>query len=263
VGYFSGPKPRKFGHRGAAGVVPENTLESFRRARADGVDIFELDVHATRDGEIVVIHDPTVDRTTDGHGEVRTFALAELRHLDAGHRFEAEGQHPFRGRGLKIPTLRELLLEFPDVPLNVEVKQVEPSIEPAVRGLLDELGRVDDVVLAAEDDVVMKRLHAAAPGSWFSFSAAQAMELWQRLQAKDFAGYEPPGHALQIPPRFGAVEVVTAETVAAIHALRVEIHVWTINDPEEMERLLDLGVDGLMSDFPARLAEVVSRRSPR
>ena len=260
MGFFSGPKPRKFGHRGAAGLVPENTLESFRRALADGADILELDVHATRDGTVVVIHDDRVDRTTDGYGAVRELDLAGVRRLDAGHRFERGGGYPFRGRGLRIPTLQEVLLAFPEVPLNVEVKQVDPPIEHVVRRLLDDLGRVDDVVLAAENDVVMKRIHAAAPGSWLSFSTGQAMELWQRLQAKDFAGYRPPGHALQIPPRFGTVEVVTRETVTAIHALGVEVHVWTINDEAEMERLLDLGVDGIMSDFPDKLSQVVANR---
>ncbi len=260
MGYFSGPKPRKFGHRGAAGLAPENTLPSFRQALADGADALELDVHATRDGTIVVIHDDTVDRTTDGHGEVRSFDMRDLQLLDAGYHFEADGKHPFRGCGVRIPTLRQLMLELPEVPLNIEVKQVDPPIEKEVRALLDELGRVDDVVLAAEDDTVMKRLHAAAPGSWFSFSSVEAMEIWQRLQANDFSGYHPPGHALQIPPRFGPVEVVTADSVAAVHALGVEMHVWTINDEAEMERLLDLGVDGVMSDFPGKLAEVVRRR---
>jgi glycerophosphoryl diester phosphodiesterase len=263
VGYFSGPKPRKFGHRGAAGLAPENTLPSFRQALADGADALELDVHATRDGTIVVIHDDTVDRTTDGQGEVRGFDLRDLQRLDAGHRFEAGGKHPFRGCGVRIPTLREVMVELPEVPLNVEVKQIDPPIEKEVRALLDELGRVDDVVLAAEDDTVMKRLHAAAPGSWFSFSSVEAMEIWHRLQASDFNGYHPPGHALQIPPRFGQVEVVTADSIAAVHALGVEMHVWTINDEAEMERLLDLGVDGIMSDFPRVLTEVVARRGAK
>ncbi|MGH7804241.1 MAG: glycerophosphodiester phosphodiesterase [Candidatus Binatia bacterium] len=261
MGYFSGPKPRKFGHRGAAGLAPENTMPSFRQALADGADILELDVHATRDGAIVVIHDDTVDRTTDGRGEVRGLELAALQRLDAGYHFEANGRHPFRGCGVRIPTLREVMLALPEVALNVEVKQLDPPIEREVRALLDELGRVDDVVLAAEHDEVMKRLHAAAPGSWFSFSSVEAMEIWQRLQANDFAGYRPPGHALQIPPRFGSVEVVTAESVAAVHALGVELHVWTINDEPEMERLLDLGVDGVMSDYPGKLRDVVRRRA--
>lgn len=261
MGFFSRPKPRLFGHRGAAGEAPENTLESFRRALADGVEYLELDVHATRDGHVVVIHDATVDGTTDGTGEVRSLSLDELRRLDAGHAFERDGAFPFRGRGIVVPTLCEVLEAFPAVPLNVEVKQGDPPIESAVVRLFEEAGRTDDVVLAAEDDDIMRRLHGAAPRAWFSFSSAEAMALWQRIVTDDFSGYRPPGHALQVPPRFGGVEVVTAESVAVVHRLGVEMHVWTIDEPEEMERLLDLGVDGIMSDHPARLAAVATRRA--
>lgn len=260
VGFFSRPRPRLFGHRGASGEAPENTLEAYRRAIEDGAGYLELDVHATRDGHVVAIHDDTVDRTTDGSGEVRGFTLEELRRLDAGSRFEKDGAHPHRGRGVVVPTLEEILDAFPTVPLNVEVKQKEPAIEEVVVRALEARGRLDDVVLAAEDDAVMKRLHAAAPAGWFSFSADEAMGLWQTILSDELARYRPPGHALQIPPRFAGVEVVTPESVAAIHALGVEIHVWTIDEPDEMERLLALGVDGLMSNFPARLVRVAAAR---
>ena len=259
MGFFTPPRPRLFGHRGASGEAPENTLEAFRRAIDDGAGYLELDVHATRDGRIVAIHDATVDRTTNGSGEVRSFSLDELRRLDAGHRFEASGTFPWRGRGVVVPTLDEILDAFPATPLNLEVKQKEPAIEAAVVRLLEDRGRLGDVVLAAEDDAIMKRLHAAAPTAWFSFSAVEAMELWQALLAGDVSSYRPPGHALQIPPRFGDVDVVTPQSVAAIHALGVEIHVWTIDEPDEIARLLALDVDGLMSNFPARLVAAARR----
>lgn len=210
---------------------------------------------------VVAIHDDTVDRTTDGHGPVTGFTLEELRRCDAGAGFEHDGKHPYRGRGIVVPTLEEILEEFSTTPLNVEIKQADPAIEPVVVALLERHGRLADVVLAAEDDDIMRRIHAASPGSLFSFSAAQAMELWGRILNDDLAGYRAPGHALQIPPRYQDVDLVTEDTVAKIHALGVEIHVWTINEADEMERLLDLGVDGVMSDFPARLVSVVSRRS--
>ena len=107
---FSGARPRLFGHRGAAGVAPENTLPSFRRALADGVDVFELDVHATRDGEVVVLHDPTLERTTDGVGRVAALTFAELSQLDAGHRFTPDGgkTFPFRGQRVRVPRLASL-----------------------------------------------------------------------------------------------------------------------------------------------------------
>lgn len=258
--FFSRPRPRLFGHRGAAGVCPENTLESFRRALADGAEYLEMDVHASLDGVIVVIHDPGVERTTDGAGAVNALLFEEIRKLDAGYRFEARGAFRFRDTGIRVPALAEVLGEFPGVPLNVEVKQVDPPIEPAVVALLGDAGALERVVLAAEDDAIMQRLRALAPENAASFSALEAAEFFRRCFEERLDGYSPPGRALQIPPRFGAIDLVTPQTVRAAHELGVEMHVWTINDAREMERLLALGVDGLMSDFPALLRDTVKRR---
>lgn len=259
--YFSTPKPRVFGHRGAAGVAPENTVESFRRAVADGAEILELDVHATRDGEIVVIHDESVDRTTNGRGLVREMALKDLRLLDAGCRFEQEGAFPWRRRGVRIPTLRELLDAFPETPLNVEIKQEQPPIEAAVVDLLRREGGLDRIVLAAEKDPIMRRIREAGEGAQTSLAAGEATDFFQRVFADDLGAYEPPGLALQIPPAFQGTPLVTPETVRAAHRHGLEMHVWTINDEAEMGRLLDLGVDGVMSDLPGKLRAVVDRRS--
>lgn len=253
-GFFSRPRPRLFGHRGAAGVAPENTLPSFRRANADGAEILELDVHASRDGVVVVIHDATLDRTTDGIGAVRDLTFEEIRRHDAGYRFQAaKDSYPYRRQGIRVPALTELLDEFPEVLLNIEIKQSHPPIEKAVVSLLRGLGWLDRVVLAAEDDRIMKRIRVAAPEALTSFSATEAAEFYQRCFTNELGGYVPPGKALQIPLRFGSTELVTAETLAAAHRLAVEVHVWTINERSEMDRLLALGVDGLMSDFPATL----------
>src|SRR5712692_10056279 len=202
-GYFSGPRPRLYGHRGAAGLAPENTLASFQRAIADGAELLELDVHATRDGVVVVIHDPTLERTTDGSASVRDLSFAELSRYDAGFRFGAEGVHPFRGRGVRVPALQELLDAFPEVPLNIEIKQADPPIEPLVAGLLTENRALDRVLLAAEDDAIMRRIRASAPAAATSFSYGEAQEFFKRCFAGDLGGYNPPGLALQIPSRFG------------------------------------------------------------
>lgn len=258
-GYFSAPRPRLFGHRGAAGVAPENTLPSFERAVADGAALLELDVHATRDGVVVVIHDPTLERTTDGSGSVRDFSFAELNRYDAGFHFGSGASHPFRGRGVRIPALEELLEAFPTVPLNIEIKQADPPIEPLVVRLLADKQALDRVLLAAEDDTIMRRIRTSAPQVATSFSYGEVREFFERCFSGELAGYEPPGLALQIPPRFGDIELVTAETVEVAHRLGLEMHVWTINDEAEMERLLALGVDGLMSDFPGVLCRVAGR----
>ena len=244
--------------------MPENTLEAFAAGLAAGADRLELDVHATADGVVVVMHDEILDRTTDGSGPVRALSLAALKRLDAGYSFQApDGTWPFRDRGVRVPTLDALLEAFPDVPLNIEVKQREPAIEAAVLDTLARHGARERTLLAAEDGEIMTRLRAAAPDVVTSFSASEVAEFVYRLRDGNLAGYRPPGVALQVPPAFRDIAIVTDASVAAAHALGVEVHVWTINDEAEMERLLDLGVDALMTDFPARGAAVLRRRGLR
>ena len=259
---FRGATPRLFGHRGAAGVAPENTLPSFRRALADGVDVFELDVHATRDGEVVVVHDPTVERTTDGVGPVSALTCAELGRLDAGHRFSADGGRtfPFRGQGVRVPRLAELLQEFPAVPLNIEIKSEGEAIVAAVVRMV-RAARAP-IILAAEHDPIMQLIRAAAPEIPTSLAAGEVAAFIGAWQAGEAPSLPDGAVALQIPPSFGDVILVSAASVAAVHALGAEIHVWTINDPDEASRLLDLGCDGIMTDLPHTVRPVIAARRP-
>jgi glycerophosphoryl diester phosphodiesterase len=263
VDYFSLPRPRLFGHRGAAGVAPENTLPSFRRALEEGAAYLELDVHGTRDGAVVVIHDDSVDRTTDGSGPVRELSLSELRQLDAGYRFESDGRYPYRGLGIRIPTLEEVLVELPGVPLNVEIKQVAPAIEEEVARLLARHRSSRRVLLAAEDHRVMERIRRCAPQVATSASADEARDFFERCFSRRPLPPGPPYRALQVPPRFGGIELLDRQIVEAAHSIGVELHVWTLNEETEIERCLELGVDGVMSDFPARLVQVASRLARR
>jgi glycerophosphoryl diester phosphodiesterase len=213
---------------------------------------------------VVVFHDETLERTTDGTGPLRALPLAGLKSLDAGHRFRApDGTFPYRDRGLRIPTLAELLEAFPGVPLNIEIKQAAPAIEPAVLAVLDRFGARERVLLAAEDATIMARIRAAAPDVLTSFSAAEVATFVLGLRAGTPVRERPAGIALQVPPSFGDTQIVTPESVAAAHALGLEVHVWTINEESEMDALLDLGVDGLMTDLPTRAAAVLRRRGLR
>jgi len=260
--FFSRPKPRLFAHRGASGEAPENTLAAFRRAVEIGVAYAELDVHVTRDGQVVVIHDEMLERTTNGQGKVQEHTLAQLQQLDAGYWFSADGgrQFPFRAAGVRIPTLAEVLRGSPELRFTVEIKQVEPPIEELVIAVVRDCSRAQDVILASEHDRVIARVRDLAPGLATSFSAGEVVDFIQRVSIGQLAAYQPAGLALQIPPEFHTIPLVTAATVGAAHALGLEVHVWTINEPQEMERLLDLRVDGIMSDFPGRLLEVAQRR---
>jgi len=256
-GYFGGPTPRVFGHRGAAGLAPENTLPSFALGLALGADILELDVHASRDGVIVVCHDPTLERTTDGTGPLCQRSLYELQQLDAGRNFTRDGRDfPYRGQGLRIPTLEALLKDFPLAHCNIEIKQADPPIVAQVVEVIQRLGAEHRVLLAAEHDAIMQEIHHLAGDVATSFSTGEVAEFIGRLQAGTLDGYQPRGRALQIPPRFNDIELITKDSVAAAHRCGLEVHAWTINDAEDMRRLLELGVDGIISDLPG-LARVV------
>jgi len=149
------------------------------------------------------------------------------------------------------------------VPLNIEIKQEQPAIEAAVLAVLDRFGARDRTLLAAEQGTIMERIRAAAPDVLTSFSAPEVADFVFRLRDGRLEGWRPPGVALQVPPSFGDVAIVTAESVAAAHALGLEVHVWTIDTEAEMEALLDLGVDAIMTDFPAMGAAVLRRRGLR
>jgi len=215
-------------------------------------------VHGTADGVVVVLHDETLDRTTDGTGPVRARTLVEVERLDAGHHFPGG-----RGRGIHIPTLAELLEAFPDVPLNIEVKQMDPPLEAAVLATLDRFAARERTLLAAEEGAIMARMRAAAPDMVTSASAEEVAEFVYRLRDGQLGGWQPRARALQVPAAYGGIEIVTPESVAAAHDRGLEVHVWTVNDEPEMQRLLDLGVDGLMSDFPARAFAVLRGRGLR
>src|SRR5207249_2148432 len=194
-----------------------------------GADRLELDVHATADGHVVVLHDEALDRTTDGTGPVRGLPLAALQRLDAGCRFRApDGTFPFRDRGLRVPALAAVLEAFPGGPPNTEKTQLSPPIEHTVVALLDRFAARAHTLLAAEDGTIMTRIRAAAPDMLTSFSAPEVAEFIYRLRDGELAGYRPPGVVLQVPPSFGDVQIITEASVAAAHALGLEIHAWTI-----------------------------------
>jgi glycerophosphoryl diester phosphodiesterase len=261
--YFAPPRPRVFGHRGAAGVAPENTLPSFALAAALGATYLELDVHATADGEIVVLHDPSLERTTDGSGPISALPWAQVAALDAGYRFTHDGSaFPFRGQGIRIPRLREVLDAFPAHRLNIEIKQGGRAVVETVLDVLRGATSVERVLLAAEHDDIMHTIRDAAGESVAtSASVGEVIEFVGRLQGGNWDAYAPQARALQIPPAHGGIELVTGESVAAAHRAGLEVHVWTINDTAEIDRLLDLGVDGVMSDLPGLVAAAVRRRA--
>ena len=264
MSYVAPARPRVFGHRGAAGVAPENTLASFALAAALGADYLELDVHATVDGTIVVMHDPTLERTTDGRGPVKSARWADVARLDAGCRFTHDGRSfPYRGQGVRVPALEELLGIYPSRRFNIEIKQGEPCIVDDVLAALERAGATERTLLAAEKDDIMARIRSAVAGGMATgMSTGDVTAFFDRLGSGAWEGYAAPGNALQIPIEFAGMTLVTEDSLAAARRAGLEMHVWTINDTPQIERLLDLGVDGIMSDLPGLVRSAVDRRRP-
>lgn len=262
--YFDLPTPVVIGHRGCAGEVPENTLASFERGLADGAAILESDLHLTRDGVPVLTHDPDVGRVSDGRGPVAEHDLAQLQRLDAGFHFSPDGaSHPFRGRGLRVPTLREAFETFPEARFNLELKEDRPGLVEATVDLVAGFRRADRTLLTAADGALMARVHVHLDAEGVAAArGASAPDVLAFLRAALDGTAAPAGPmALQVPATFRGSPLVSQAFVAHAHAHGVAVHVWTVNEPAEMERLLALDVDGLVTDFPARLAALLASRA--
>jgi glycerophosphoryl diester phosphodiesterase len=248
------------------GLAPENTLASFQKAIEDGAHALEFDIHQSGDGEIVIIHDNTVDRTTNGCGDVCSLRLKDIKSLDAGYRLTLDGgkSFPWRGRGIEVPTLEEFFLGFPDAKAIVEIKQSPDSIVRAAIDKICRFGAEDRVVLASEEDRTMTlvraelRSRALQIATGFSFGEVAAFIHWAR--GGRASPFTPTGQAFQIPSEYGNITLVDQQSVEAAHALGLEMYVWTVNEPGEMSRLLQLGVDGVITDYPERLGQVLRGR---
>lgn len=265
--YFDLPRPIVVGHRGASGERPENTLESFERAVEQGAAILETDVHRSADGEVVISHDDDLARMTDAQGPLAERSWAELRRLDAGHGFSPDGgrSFPFRGRGIRIPRLVEAFEAFPGMRFNVEIKQNDRLLIDATLDAVAAAGREKLTLLAAAENDTMALLRARIRerGPSVAIGAATG-DVLGFVRAALGQGEPPPEPmALQIPPEFAGRPLVTRTLVDYAHSRDVQVHVWTINEPAEMHRLLDLDVDALMSDFPARVQQVLAERRAR
>lgn len=261
--FFKPGLPRAFGHRGSAGTHPENTLEAFAAAAAIGIQYLELDVHMTRDGEIVVSHDDHIERTCGRAGVIREMTWAELAAADAGRMFTLDGVNfPFRDKGIRVPRLAEVLAAFPKLPTEIEVKQIAPSVVAPILAVIDRAGRRRTVFVASEHQEPLDEIRMLAPEIPTNFSYFEVGGFFQAMVDRD--NYRPPGDALQIPPSYESWQLVTPESVEFAHRIGVEVHLWTVNDEAEMTELLDMGVDGLISDYPRRLLDLIrGRRAAR
>ena len=278
--------PLNIAHQGGEEEVPSDTLYGFKTALPKGVDVLELDVHLTTDEQVVALHDTTVDRTTNGSGTVEQMTLAQIKQLDAAHWFVpgvgtthsrpaeeyvfrgiATGDKPppegFEANDFTIPTLDEVLTTFPDTLINIELKQSNSTgrFEQAVADLLEKHGRVDDVIVVSFLDHSLEVFKALAPDVHTATATANAAAFWTSSQGP-LPGAPNPRHvALQVPTSFSGIPVITSDDfVKNANANGLAVHVWTINDRATMEQLLDWGVQGIMTDRPTLLEQILGER---
>jgi len=244
-------------HRGSRLLWPENTLPAFQGARDLGLRLLETDLHVTRDGVLVAFHDHLLDRTTNGEGPIADRWWPELELIDAGHNFAPHAGYPWRNKGIKIPRLDELMETFGDAGFVLDLKQ--PGTEERLAELLKQRGWEDRVVVGSFSDLRMRRFRKASKGGvWTSSGPVEAFAHWSASRlGRRLPG---PAKAIQIPEEFAFRRLVDRKLTESAHAAGRQVHVWTINDPEVMDHLLDAGVDGIITDRPDLLRALLERR---
>jgi len=265
-----------YAHQGGAFEGPSSTLFAIGQALAHGATGVELDVHATKDRVVVVCHDETVDRTTNHHGEIASLTLGELRDMDNAYWWIAgeavspgrdDSAYVHRGkapgdRGFAVATLEEVIRAFPGVLFNLDIKRTAPEVEPYEQLLYDELRRLertDSVIVASFSDDAIGAFRRVAPDVATSAATEETAAFYFSIHAPGEA-VVPPAVAFQVPATYGDVTVVDDTFVTEAHRYGIAVHVWMINDVPEMDRLVDLGVDGIVSDTPTVLVERLKER---
>ncbi|HEY3019343.1 MAG TPA: glycerophosphodiester phosphodiesterase [Solirubrobacteraceae bacterium] len=257
--FLAGRAPVAIAHRGGAGDAPENTMPAFEAAVALGYRYLETDVHVSRDGVLLAFHDARLDRVTDRTGAIAALRLADIEAADAGHAFSADGGRtfPFRGRGVTVPRLEDLLVRWPQAWLNIDPK-TDACVRP-LAAVLDRLDAWERVCIGSFSDARLRTIRALSGGRACTSMGPLAVTVARAAAA---SGRVPRQRAdcLQVPLRWGRIAIVTARLVRAAHRASLPVHVWTINDAPTMRALLDLGVDGIMTDRLAVLRDVFAQR---
>ncbi len=246
-------------HRGGRSLGPENTVYTFKRAVELGADVLEMDLQTTSDGALVILHDREVERTTNGKGAVDSFTLSELKKLDAGFRWSPDNSssYPLRNKGVTIPTLTEVFTAFPDIRINIEIKSSQVNtIQNLCRTIRDH-GMSEKVMVACFDSGKLGEFRSLCPEVATSAGASEAAVFYWLQWAHLESAYSPSSQALQIPEVYGENRIATRRFLDAAHARNLRVQVWTVNDTESMQRLIDLGVDGIMTDYPERLVKIL------
>jgi glycerophosphoryl diester phosphodiesterase len=259
--FFESEGPMVIAHRGGSALWPENTLRAFQGATTLGVDVLEMDVHTTADDVLVVFHDASLDRTTNGTGAIREQPLSEIQALDAGYHWteDAGASYPFRGRGFRVPTMEEVFQRFPHMRLNLEIKQSSPRLSAPLCQMIRAYGMEQRVLVASFDPSTMRDFRAECPEVATSATALEIrIFMWMhKLHLENL--YRGAPEAFEVPPLLGDLEIVTPQFLRESHGRNIRVYVWTVNEVDQMKRLVDLGVDGILTDRPDKLLNVLGR----
>ena len=246
-------------HRGGALERPENTLMAFDHAlKLSPRIILEADVHLTKDLHLVVIHDETVDRTTDGTGVVRDFTLEDLQQLDAGYGYkDEEGHHPYRGQGIVVPSLREVLLRYPQQRIVLDLKVVSKEMVQGLIDLIENLGNFERLLIASRNPQLIEQIRLRSPDWIFAGTSTQIYQsiifLSMFLEPID----PIKADVYYIPEVNEGITLLSKRLLGEMHRRGKSVLIWTINEEEDMKRLIAFDVDGIVTDRPSKLLQIL------
>jgi len=247
---FRSGQPLVFAHRGGAKLAPENTIPAFDNGIAQCADGVELDVQLSADGVPVVIHDKTLDRTTNLTGPVHALTVDELARVDAGYAFERDGAHPFRGQGIGVPTLEAVLRRHPATRLIIEMKGGEPELAGEVARVVRRVGALDRICVGSFYQTAIDALRLESPDIVTSASQEEARWTLHRSWVRWPWTGPRPYVAFQVPERVGRMRVVSRNFIRQVHREGQVLQIWVVDSAADATRLFDWGVDGLITDRP-------------
>lgn len=258
---FIGKKVWVIAHQGGEGVWPSNTMFAFEQAVKLGVDMLDTDIHMTKDGVLITIHDDSLDRTTNGKGKIAELTLAQIKGFDAGYYWPQESKetdpHPFRGKGITVATLEEAFQAFPNMPWTIEMK-TDGMAQPFC-DLLRKYKMTDRVIVASFRDSAMQDFRRACPEVMTSMTENE-LRPYVILNIFNLGTFfSAPGRAVQVPLEASGIKVVTPELVNSANQLGLVVQPWTINEESEMRQLIAMGVHGINTDRPDLLMKVLGR----
>jgi glycerophosphoryl diester phosphodiesterase len=262
----AGTSPEVIAHRGGDGQWPGETMRALREAAKLGVDVLEMDVFLSCDGELMLMHDHEVEKTTDGRGLVNELDSKYLQSLNAGHKWSPDGKsRPFEGKSvltpeyhdLKVPRLAEVLDEFPRSRMVIEMKKADRSPAPALSKMIRERGAAGRVLVASFAGKFMDEFRRLSPEVATSYSLSKG-DVERLLSGRKLSDNEPgEPSAIQLP-----YQLVTEERVRRAHARNIKVHAWTVNDLDKMYLMWNRGVDGIITDYPGPLLALLGRARP-